>query len=414
MYSCPLCAKTYTRSQDVKRHMRDAHNKMEDRMPQIRLPQPVPHVPQVPQPVPQEPQQVPQVPQPVQQVPQVPQPVPQVPQQMQRISPHLIHDGELIHPFTMMVSGPTSCGKTYLLKQLLTDNKINPRPQRVLWLCKRWQPLYDEVRDNVYPRVEFYRGIPPGLERDDFFDPTVRNVVVLDDLMSTASKDARINDLFTEGSHHRNLSVIALNQNLYYSKDPTQRRNCHYLALFNNPVDKQPILTLGRQMYPQDSQAFMITFEQATRRPYGYLLVDLKPFTDPSARLRPNAFEDTSKSQPLPTPAHSESDPLSERTCPPQLSSMLSCDACGLVFQDRRDLQNHADWCPEGKRKRGPPGLPDRPKRNPDDDDEAWNPAKKNRLRLGKNLGWKVSWMTKTCRKMQNLTATTISTIRNI
>ena len=94
------------------------------------------------------------------------------------------------------------------------------------------------------------RGIPIDLESDSFFDPRTRNMIVLDDLMSTLAKDPRINDLFTEGSHHRNLSVVVLNQNLYFSRDPTQRRNCHYLVLFNNPVDRQPIMTLGRQMYP--------------------------------------------------------------------------------------------------------------------------------------------------------------------
>ena len=38
--------------------------------------------------------------------------------------------------------------------------------------------------------------------------------------------------------------------NMYFGKDPTQRRNCHYLVLFKNPIDRQPIATLGRQMYP--------------------------------------------------------------------------------------------------------------------------------------------------------------------
>ena len=71
-------------------------------------------------------------------------------------------------------------------------------------------------------------------------------MIVLDDLMSTSAKDPRINDLFTEGSHHRNPSVIALTQNLYFGKDPTQRRNCQYLVLFNNPIDQQPIATLAR------------------------------------------------------------------------------------------------------------------------------------------------------------------------
>ena len=45
-------------------------------------------------------------------------------------------------------------------------------------------------------------------------------------------KDGRITELFTECSHHRNLSI---NQNLYFSKDPTQSRNCQYMILFNNP-----------------------------------------------------------------------------------------------------------------------------------------------------------------------------------
>ena len=86
--------------------------------------------------------------------------------------------------------------------------------------------------------------------------------------MSTASKDPRINDLFTEGSHHRNLSVIVLSQNLYLSNDPTQRRNCHYLVLFNNPINKQQIMTLGRQMYPGKVSYFLQNFDAATSKQY--------------------------------------------------------------------------------------------------------------------------------------------------
>lgn len=105
------------------------------------------------------------------------------------------------------------------------------------------------------------------LDSDDFFDPRMRNVIVVDDLMSTAAKDPRINDLFTEGSHHRNLTVIALNQNIFFGKDPTQRRNCHYLVLFKNPIDRQPIATLGRQMYPGRDHDFLQKFEEVTKEP---------------------------------------------------------------------------------------------------------------------------------------------------
>ena len=76
------------------------------------------------------------------------------------------------------------------------------------------------------------------LEEDSFLNPQTRNLLILDDMKSSASKDSRINELFTEGSHHRNLSVITINQNLFYNKDPSQRRNCHYMVLFKNPIDK--------------------------------------------------------------------------------------------------------------------------------------------------------------------------------
>ena len=130
------------------------------------------------------------------------------------------------------------------------------------------------------------------LDGDDLFDPRIRNVIVLDDLMSIAAKDPRINNLFTEGSHHRNLTVIALNQNMYFGKDLTQRRNCHYLVLFKNPIDRQPIATLGRHMYPGRAHDFLQKFEEVTKEPYSYLVVDLKPETPQWRRLCTNVFEE--------------------------------------------------------------------------------------------------------------------------
>ena len=133
-----------------------------------------------------------------------------------------------------------------------------PPLQRIVWLYKRWQSLYDEISRTVVPPVEF--------------------------------EDPRINDLFTEGSHHRNLSVVTFNQNLFFVKDPTQMRNCHYLVLFNNPVSRQPVKRLGRQMYPSRRNFLLQKFDEATERPYAYLLVDLKPTTPDSLRLRTDAL----------------------------------------------------------------------------------------------------------------------------
>ena len=58
------------------------------------------------------------------------------------------------------------------------------------------------------PQIEFVKSIPPALEHDSYFDVNKGNLIVFDDQMIDAGKDKRIVNLFTRGSHHRNLSVI--------------------------------------------------------------------------------------------------------------------------------------------------------------------------------------------------------------
>ena len=79
-------------------------------------------------------------------------------------------------------------------------------------------------------------------------------------------------------------------QNLFH-QDKGNRSislNNHYLVLFKNPRDKLQILTLAKQMYPSKTAWFIKEYEEAVRRPYGYLFVDLRPTTPGRCRLRTN------------------------------------------------------------------------------------------------------------------------------
>ena len=51
------------------------------------------------------------------------------------------------------------------------QDKIKPSPQRIIWLYKRWQPLYDEILKTVIPNVEFMKGVPLAIEKDNFLNP---------------------------------------------------------------------------------------------------------------------------------------------------------------------------------------------------------------------------------------------------
>ena len=140
------------------------------------------------------------------------------------------------------------------------------------------------------PTIEFVQGIPSSLENDTYLDVNIRYLIVIDDQMIEAGSDNRIVNLFTEGSHHRSLSVIYIVQNVFHQGKGSRSisLNSHYLVLFKNPRDKLQILTLAKQIY--QTALFLKQYEEAVRRLYGYLFVDLKPTTPESCRLRTNVL----------------------------------------------------------------------------------------------------------------------------
>ena len=199
------------------------------------------------------------------------------------------------HPFSMVVSGPSGSGKSVWTKKLLLSSLIQPSPERIIWCYGQWQPLYDNIRKRI-PRIEFVNGIPDHLNDQHYIDVSKRNVLVFDDLMTEAKCDHRIADLFTKGSHHRNISVVYLTQNLFPQGKACRDiiLNTPYMVLFNNPIDRQQVATLARRIYPSTSAVFMKRFERATSYPYGHLVIDLKSDTAEKDRLHTEIF-DTAK-----------------------------------------------------------------------------------------------------------------------
>ena len=183
----------------------------------------------------------------------------------------------------------------YGLKKLLLSSLIQPSPERIIWCFGQWQPLYDNIRKRI-PRIEFVNGIPDHLNDHHYIDVSKRNVLVFDDLMTEAKCDQRIADLFTKGSHHRNISVVYLTQNLFPQWKVCRDiiLNTQYMVLFNNPIDRQQVATLARRIYPFTSAVFIKRFERATSYPYGHLVIDLKSDTAEKNRLHTKIF-DTAK-----------------------------------------------------------------------------------------------------------------------
>lgn len=194
----------------------------------------------------------------------------------------------LEHPFTMIIAGPSGCGKSTFVCNLLQNiDIIDTKPDKIIW-CSA------EV--NAIPRglsslnIKFLDFIPDKIENTK----NESILIILDDFMTELDSNAglRICELFTKGSHHRNISVVLTTQNIFhrgrYSRDISL--NAKYIVIFKNPRDKTQFNHLARQIYPENFKALQKVYKEITSIGHGYLFIDLSQGTNDALRFRTNIF----------------------------------------------------------------------------------------------------------------------------
>lgn len=150
---------------------------------------------------------------------------------------------------------------------------ITPSPTKIIWCHGEEQETHKDLPSEVL--------LFEGLEGLKEIDRKERNLVILDDLMHQVGNNSDVSELFTKGSHHRNLSVILIVQNMFFQSKVmrTMSLNSHYMVLFKNPRDAGQIRSLSSQLFPGKSLYLVDAYKQATSRPHGYLLLDLTQST---------------------------------------------------------------------------------------------------------------------------------------
>jgi len=97
-------------------------------------------------------------------------------------------------------------------------------------------------------------------------------------------------DLFTEGTHHRNLSVILITQNFFHQAPHCRdiSLNAKYLVAFKNVRDRNQFAYLARQVLPETSASLCEAYRVATQNAHVYLILDFAHDTDDLLRFRTN------------------------------------------------------------------------------------------------------------------------------
>ena len=179
-------------------------------------------------------------------------------------------------PTSVFVVGPSNSGKSFLVKRILDNNKemFATPPSQIYFCYSVWQELYDKMKKDV-PYIEFHKGLPSMDEIKNWGEKNGHMIVVLDELMIDAAVSSEMAHIMCVGSHHYNISVIHILQNVFKKGKSmrTASMNCHYFILVRSFRDVLQIQTLGKQMFPGQMKFFMDAYNKATSKRYGYILM---------------------------------------------------------------------------------------------------------------------------------------------
>jgi hypothetical protein len=164
--------------------------------------------------------------------------------------------------------------------------------KKVMYCYGVWQKLFEDKEKEL--ALDFHEGLPTEEEVIHFADGS-HNVIVIDDLMDQVVDSPQIQNLFTRLSHHKFVSVIFVNQNMFCQGRCARNisLNTHYMFLLRNPRDLMQFNILARQTGMKNT--LIEAYRDCISKPYGYLLVDLSPHSDENYSLKTNIFpeEDT-------------------------------------------------------------------------------------------------------------------------
>ena len=196
---------------------------------------------------------------------------------------------KFISPFSCIVAGSTSSGKSSLVFEILKHSDVmsTEPPVKIIYAYGAWQNKFLEVQKSI-SNIEFFEGLPTKQDLDTRAVNGQHRVLVLDDLMSVAEHDKSTLDLFTKHSHHMNISVFFIVQNLFsggkYFRSISLQT--HYFILFKNRRDELQIHTFARQLFPSNVQYFIDAYRKATKDKYQYTFVDISPHSASEYSLR--------------------------------------------------------------------------------------------------------------------------------
>ena len=193
---------------------------------------------------------------------------------------------------THLIVGPSGSGKTVLVANMIRNKdsfiKNGHNIKNIVFCYSAWQDLYSEMDKeglisqwvNAVPNNEQFRELVGG------FKDNGGSIIIFDDSMSAISRD--MVEIVTVTSRHLNTSTFILFQSLFPT-NPLAREislNVKFMYLFKHPREKIQVNYIARQLNPLSYKWIVAAYHEATKKPHGYLMIDLTQNTPDRLRIR--------------------------------------------------------------------------------------------------------------------------------
>ena len=167
-----------------------------------------------------------------------------------------------------IIFGQTGAGKTHFILDVIRHKLIHPFPKRIYYMYKIRQPFMDTMSN-----VMFIEGL-----NFETLDTSKPSMLVIDDLVLSTNKD--VAEMFILGSHHRQISIFFLTQNLFPNCDlfRIMSANAHYFVIFQNQRNFRQVMTLARQIFVgRDVDRIIEAYKRASNTPRGFIILSFSP-----------------------------------------------------------------------------------------------------------------------------------------
>ena len=163
-----------------------------------------------------------------------------------------------------IVFGQTGAGKTHFMLEVIRHKLVHPFPENIYYMYRVHQSFMEE-----HPEITFIEGLNFSL-----MDTSKPSMLVIDDLVLSTNQD--VAEMFILGSHHRQVSIFFLTQNLFPNCNlfRTMSANAHYFVIFQNQRNFRQVMTLARQVFVgKDVNRIVNAYKRAGETPRGFIIL---------------------------------------------------------------------------------------------------------------------------------------------